>query len=388
MIRELDLLVYGATGYTGQLVAQELMRAADGTGLRWGMMGRDAGKLGRVRDALGAPAGLPMVIADSNDPASMLRAAARTSAILTTVGPYQLYGEPLVAACIQSATDYLDLSGEPAWMAQMIAKHEATARDRGARILFSCGFDSIPFDAGVWFLQDHAIRSLGEPLQRVRGRVRSMRGSFSGGTQATLKQTLTAAKVDATVFADMTNPFCLAPGFVGPAQPDDRTPYFDEAVDSWVAPFVMAPINSRNVHRTNFLLEHRYGSDFAYDEMLMTGKGEKGRAVAEMLAAKPGLPGPERAPGEGPSDTELRDGFYDLLFVGTTADGRELRASVRGDVDPGYASTARMIVQTALCLAAPSADRLDGGMWSPVAALGGRLIDQLESGAGMKFAIE
>ena len=186
----------------------------------------------------------------------------------------------------------------------------------------------------------------------------------------------------------MTNPFCLTPGFAGPAQPDDRTPYFDEAVDSWVGPFVMAPINSRNVHRTNFLLGHRYGSDFAYDEMLMTGKGEKARAVAEILATKPGLPGPERAPGEGPSDRELREGFYDLLFAGATADGRELRASVRGDVDPGYASTARMIVQTALCLAAPSADQLSGGMWSPVAALGGRLIDQLESGAGMKFAIE
>ncbi|MDR3449752.1 MAG: saccharopine dehydrogenase NADP-binding domain-containing protein [Alphaproteobacteria bacterium] len=386
--REFDLLIYGATGYTGRLVAQEWMRAIAGTGLRWGLMGRDAGKLAAVRDALGAGADVPILVADSSDPASLERAAALTASVLTTVGPYQLYGEQLLAACVRSGTDYLDLSGEPAWMAQMIAKYEGDASKTGARILFSCGFDSIPFDAGVWFLQDQAIRAFGKPLQRVRGRVRTMRGSFSGGTQATLKHTQSASRSDGSVLADLRNPFCLTPGFVGPAQPDDRKPSFDQAVDSWVTPFVMAPINSRNVHRTNFLLGHPYGTDFAYDEMLMTGQGEKGQQLAERLASHPGLPGPERAPGEGPSDKELVEGFYDLLFVGTTVDGRELRASVRGDVDPGYASTARMIVQSALCLGMCRANGPRGGIWSPVAALGAGLIERLQSDAGMIFGME
>jgi short subunit dehydrogenase-like uncharacterized protein len=247
-----DLVVHGATGFTGRLVVEYLLaKVPAGSGVRWAMGGRSRAKLEAVRDELGAPAGTPLVVTDLADPASLAALMAATRLVLTTVGPYQLYGNELVAACAAQGVDYVDLCGEPAWMRQMIDAHEAAARASGARIVFSCGFDSIPFDLGVWLLQDHLRRQSGAPAQRVRGRVRKMKGTFSGGTAASLKATLAAAIGDPAVMALLRNPFSLTPGFEGPAQPSGRKPMFDEVVGAWVAPFVMADINTRNVHRSN-----------------------------------------------------------------------------------------------------------------------------------------
>jgi short subunit dehydrogenase-like uncharacterized protein len=387
---EFDIIVYGASGFTGRLVAEYLAKQ-DGVGgvVRWAMAGRSLDKLAAVRDEIGAPVDTPLVTADADDPQSLKAMVARTKAVLTTVGPYQLYGSALVAACAEAGTDYLDLCGEPAWMRHMIDAHEATAKKSGARIVFSCGFDSIPFELGVWFLQDAAKAQLGGPVPRVKGRVRGMKGGFSGGTAASLKATMAAAARDPSIIALLKNPFSLVPGFEGPDQPSGNKPMLDEDLGVWAAPFVMAAINTRNVHRSNALLGQAYGADFVYDEMMLTGPGEQGETIAKAIAASGGGLGGEGGPkpGEGPSKEERETGFYDVLFLGVAADGRQIRASVKGDKDPGYGSTSKMISESAVCLVTEATD-VPGGIWTPGAAMQRKLIDRLEANAGLKFALE
>jgi len=388
MTKTFDLVVHGATGFTGRLVVEYLLqRYPAGSGLRWAMGGRSADKLAAVRDELGAPADTPLVVTDVANPASLQALMDQTRLVLTTVGPYQLYGSELVAACAAAGVDYVDLCGEPAWMSQMIDAHQATAQASGARIVFSCGFDSIPFDLGVFMLQNEMHQRFGHAASRVRGRVRKMKGTFSGGTAASLKATVAAA-ADPAVMALLRNPFSLTPGFEGPAQPPGHKPMLDDALGLWVAPFIMAAINTRNVHRSNFLLGQRYGSDFVYDEMLVTGAGEKGEAFAHAVAADKSLgsdDGPK--PGEGPSRAEREAGHYDVLFLGTDTQGNQLRVGVTGDRDPGYGSTSKMIAEAAVCLLndVPS---LAGGLWTPAAALGQPLIERLQANAGLTFGVE
>ncbi|HQX57770.1 MAG: saccharopine dehydrogenase NADP-binding domain-containing protein [Rhodoferax sp.] len=387
--KELDIVVHGATGFTGRLVVEYLLRRYPaGSGVRWAMGGRNADKLAQVRDELKAPADTPLVVTGSADAASLQALMARTRLVLTTVGPYQLYGNELVAACAQSGVDYVDLCGEPAWMRQMIDAHEAQAKASGARIVFSCGFDSIPFDLGVAMLQSEMQQRFGSAANRVRGRVRKMKGTFSGGTAASLKATMAAAAQDPRVLDLLRNPFSLTPGFEGPRQPSGNKPMRDEILGLWVAPFIMAAINTRNVHRSNFLLGHAWGRDFVYDEMLVTGAGEKGEAIANAVAADKsmgGEGGPK--PGEGPSREEREAGFYDVLFVGSNADGDTLRVSVKGDRDPGYGSTSKMISEAAVCLL-QDPKHPAGGIWTPASAMGARLIAQLQKNAGLTFAVE
>jgi len=379
-MREFNLIVHGATGFTGRLVAEYL----HGAGMtRWALAGRSADKLAAVRDAIGASADLPLVIADADDPASLAAMAERTAVVLTTVGPYQLYGSALVAACAATGTAYADLCGEPGWMREMIDAHEARARATGARIVFSCGFDSIPFDLGVLTLQECAIARHGHPAPRVKGRVRAMKGGFSGGTAASLKATLAAAARDPGLLRRLADPFALTPGFAGPHQPSGLIPEFDMHLNAWLAPFIMAPINTKNVHRTNLLTGHRYGADFVYDEMVVVpGLGDLGRAAAETLARINPLKGDGPKPGEGPSREERESGHYDLLFAGLMPDGTRMDAVVTGDRDPGYGSTSKMIAETARLLAETEGD---GGIWTPGALLGTALRDRLQARAGLTF---
>ncbi|MBV5295053.1 MAG: saccharopine dehydrogenase NADP-binding domain-containing protein [Curvibacter lanceolatus] len=393
MSKPFDIVVHGATGFTGRLVVEYLLRQYPnsnpaGSGLRWAMGGRSAAKLAAVRDELGAPADTPLVVTDSSDPASLQALMAQTRLVLTTVGPYQLYGNELVAACAQAGVDYVDLCGEPAWMRHMIDAHEAQARASGARIVFSCGFDSIPFDLGVLLLQTEMKARFGQPAQRVRGRVRKMKGTFSGGTAASLKATMAAAASDPGVLALLRNPFSLTPGFEGPRQPSGNKPELDEALGLWVAPFVMAAINTRNVHRSNFLLQQAYGADFVYDEMLVTGAGEKGQAIAQAVANDKSMgsdAGPQ--PGEGPSREEREAGYYDVLFLGHDSAGHSLKVGVTGDRDPGYGSTSKMISEAAACLLLDSA-ATPGGIWTPASAMGDKLIARLQAHAGLSFKVE
>ena len=382
-----DIIVYGATGFTGRLVAEYLAEHYRGDKhLKWAMAGRCLDKLAKVRDAIGAPADTRLITADSSDPASLQAMIAQTTSVISTVGPYQLYGSNLVSACAASGTDYLDLCGEPLWMRQMIDAHQATARSFGARIIFSCGFDSLPFELGVYFCQEKGRRAWGAAAPRVKGRVREMKGTFSGGTYASIKATFAAAARDLSLVALLKDPFVLAPGLEGPKQPPGNKVAFDPDLNSWAAPFVMSSINTRSVHRSNMLMGFPYGKDFVYDEMVLTGAGEKGEADAKrVMAANNKMAASEgRKPGEGPSQEERENGSYDLLFVAVQPDGRQVRVTVRGDRDPGYGSTSRMVAECAICLLWEAPD-VPAGIWTPGAAMRDRLIKRLVDNAGLTF---
>lgn len=401
--QEFDVVIYGATGFTGKLVAEHFMRVYGAEGeVRWALAGRDEEKLKTVRNDIGASYKLPIIVAGANDSNALDAMAHRTRVVITTVGPYQRYGEGLLAACAKAGTDYVDLCGEPNWMAAMIAKYEKTAQESGARIVFSCGFDSIPFDCGVWYLQQEAKARFGGPLRGVRGRVRKMKGTFSGGTMASMLATLEAVKREPSLAARMTDPFLLSPERQTP-QPNGDVVTEDADINSWAAPFVMASINTKNVHRTNALAKYPYGRDFTYSEMMATGGGAKGKqraksalgasnmqrallgfAPTRMLLTQFALP----KPGEGPDKEARETGMYDVLYVGTAADGRSLRASVYGDKDPGYGSTSKMISEAALTLNDTSRQTTPGGIWTPAAAMGDALIARLQQKAGLTFKLE
>jgi short subunit dehydrogenase-like uncharacterized protein len=385
-----DIVVYGASGFTGQLVAEYLASHYKGDKkLKWAMAGRCLDKLASVRDAIGAPKDTPLIAADSCDTDSLKAMLDQTKSVISTVGPYQFYGNELVAACAASGTDYLDLCGEPIWMRQMIDKHEQAAKTSGARIVFSCGFDSVPFELGAFFVQKEATRVFGAPASRVKGRVRDMRGTLSGGTAASAKATFDAVAKDLSLVAILNDPFALTPGFSGAKQPKGNKPAHEEDLNSWAAPFMMALINTRNVHRSNMLMGFPYGRDFVYDEMVLTGAGEKGEANAKrVMAANTEKTGPNaRKPGEGPSKEERENGLYDLLYVAIAPDGRQVRASVKGDRDPGYGSTSKMISECAICLLR-DAPEVKPGFWTPGAAMGDRLIKRLADHAGLTFQVE
>lgn len=402
MNKEFDLIVFGATGFTGRLVAEYLHHTYGTAGsVRWALAGRSATKLAEVRDALGLPATLPLLVADAADAAALQRLVASTRVVITTVGPYQQYGEPLIRACAAAGTDYVDLCGEPGWMARMIPELEAPAKASGARIVFSCGFDSIPFDLGVLHAQQEAAQQLGAPLARVHGRVKVMKGTFSGGTVASMLATMEAIGRDRSLVRTLGDPFALVPGFKGARQPNDNTAAFDDLANAWTAPFVMAPINTKNVHRSHALLGHPWGKDFVYSERMLTGDGKAGDKRAKSMARNAKLQtmllafSPTRAllrrfalpkPGEGPNATQREKGRYELLFFGATADGRTLTTRVTGDRDPGYGSTSKMISEAALCLL-QDVDRATtpGGVWTPAAAMGMRLVERLRARAGLTF---
>jgi len=385
-----DIVVYGATGFTGQLVAEYLAsHYKNDASLKWAMAGRSLDKLASVRDAIGAPADIALIKTDASDPASLRAMVDQTRSVISTVGPYQLYGSELVAACATSGTDYFDLCGEPIWMRQMIEAHEAAAKSSGSRIVFSCGFDSLPFELGAFVVQEEAKRVFGAAASRVKGRVRDMRGTLSGGTAASAKATFDAVSKDLSLVAILNNPFALTPGFEGPKQPRGNKPLYEEDLQSWAAPFMMALINTRNLHRSNMLMGFPYGKEFIYDEMVLTGSGEKGEANAKrVVAANNDKTGPNAPkPGEGPSKEERENGRYDLLYVAIGPDGRQVRASVKGDRDPGYGSTSKMISECAICLLRDTLD-VPAGIWTPGAAMQHKLIKRLVDHAGLTFQIE
>jgi short subunit dehydrogenase-like uncharacterized protein len=398
--QEFDVIVYGATGFTGRLVAEYMLRTYGAEGdVRWAMAGRDAAKLKAVSIELGAPMSMPLIAASA---AELDALAHRARVVITTVGPYQLYGEGILSACVKAGADYVDLCGEPNWMAAMIAKYEAQAKQTGARIVFSCGFDSIPFDCGVWYLQQHARERFGGPALNVRGRVRKIKGGPSGGTMASMLATFEAVRRDPKIGVQMLDPFALSPEQLVP-QPSGDGAVNDADIPTWSAPFIMAAINTKNVHRTNALTNYSYGRNFTYDEMMATGDGADGEKRAKATVSQSNMQrtllgfAPTRAllkqfalpkPGQGPSKEERENGMYDVLFVGKTPDGRSIRTSVYGDKDPGYGSTSKMITEAALCLNDTPRSTTPGGIYTPAAALGDALIDRLQARSVLRFQVE
>ena len=404
MTKPFDLIVFGATGFTGRLVVEYLFKTYGSSGsVQWAMAGRSQAKLKEVRNALGISAALPLLVADATDPEALRVLVAQAKVVITTVGPYQLHGQALIEACAQAGTDYVDLCGEPGWMAQMIPLLQGPAAQSGARITFSCGFDSIPFDLGVVFLQQAAQERFGAPLLRVHGCVKTIKGGPSGGTIASLMSTLEASGRDPKLKAVLANPFALTPGFTGPVQPDDGNAQWDELAQAWTGPFVMATINTKNVHRTHALRGHPWGTGFVYSERMLTGGGPVGQAAAKALARSTRVQNlllafaPSRAlirrfalpqPGQGPTQAQREKGRYEVLFYGQTADGQTLGASVAGDRDPGYGSTSKMISEAALCLAQDVDHTMaPGGVWTPGAAMGLTLVRRLQERAGLAFKV-
>ncbi len=401
------LVLLGATGFTGRLVAEYLLRRHGvGGEFRWALAGRSREKLEGVRSELGeAAAELPLLVADSHDRASLDALVSQTSAVCSTVGPYALYGSELVAACAASGTDYCDLTGEVPWMRQMLDAHEQAAKKSGARLVHCCGFDSIPSDLGVWFLQHEAQRLFGKPMSRVRLGVQSLRGKMSGGTAASMLNIIESSRSDPEVARIAKNPYALCPEEFrkGPRQPYVKGPKFDEDLNAWMAPFVMAAINTRIVHRSHALQGRPWGEDFTYDEAMMTGKGFKGRrrAIGWSMAlggfALGASMGPTRKlmqkrmlpkPGEGPTPEEQERGLFKLLLVGRDDDGHEVRVRVTGDRDPGYGSTSKMLGEAAYTLATDVPDGTPaGGFWTPSTAMAEQLIPSLTKHAGLTFEL-
>lgn len=411
-----DIIVWGASGFTGRLVAEYLLERygpggpdngngdSAGDGLNWALGGRNQTKLELVRDELGANAAtLPIVTGDSADASSMDALASQTKVICSTVGPYAKYGSELVAACVKHGTDYCDLAGEPQWIRQMIDSHHEAAQESGARIVNSCGFDSVPSDIGVYFLQRYAQQQLGETCRHIKLRVEAIKGGASGGTIASMMNLIEAAREDRSVARILKNPYGLNPEgeTAGPDKPDLKSAVFDEDVDAWIAPFIMAAINTRIVRRSHALMNYCYGADFRYDEAVIVGDGIGGRLKA--IGAAAGTAGfalgsafeftrnllkkklPE--PGEGPSARQRERGFFKLLLVGKLAGGTIVKARVTGDRDPGYGSTSKMLGESAVCLARDLDDSVAGGVLTPASAMAAPLLTRLTDNAGLTFEV-
>ena len=402
--REFDVIVFGATGFTGQLVVEYIAEQyGPSNGLRWAIAGRSQAKLDAV--ATGLPGEIERLVADSANAEDMQTLAGRTKVICTTVGPYAKYGSELVAACVAQGTHYCDLTGEIHWMRRMIDAHQSAAERSGARIVHTCGFDCIPSDLGTLFVQNAMRERTGVPAHHVKFRVVGSKGGASGGTIDSGINMMEEAREDPQILELNADPYALNPlnmprGIDGLDQTSaEQDPDFQQ----WTAPFVMAGINTRVVRRSNALMNYAYGHDFRYDEAVLMGEGATGFAKATALAAGTAMMmgamaiGPIRnlmlpmlpKPGEGPSKETRENGYFDIALLGLNPDDAEqnIRASVKGDRDPGYGSTAKMLAESAVCLARDELD-VGGGFWTPASAMGTALIERLGSNAGVTFALE
>ena len=366
--------------------------------ISWAIAGRNQAKLDSVRNQRD----IDVLIAESDDEESLRELVQKTKVLLTTVGPYSKYGSKLVATCAEYGTDYCDLTGESLWMREMISAYDESARNSGARIVHTCGFDSIPSDIGVYFLQKEMIARHGVPARHVKFRLRTAKGGMSGGTADSGLAMVEKVEKDKNLRSQLTDPYLLNNNFRGADGPDRISPFYDEDFDSWVAPFVMGPINTRVVRRSAELLGDMYGSNFRYDEGILTRGGPTGFLGATGIGLATGLAmatlaaPPTRKiikrlipkPGEGPSEQDQEQGFFEIELKAKHPDNEslDLRAIVKGDRDPGYGSTAKMIVESALALAHDDIKK-GGGFWTPASVIGDQLLQRLPLHAGVTFEL-
>jgi len=398
MDRPYDIIVWGASGFTGRLVVDYMSKHQTTSNLRWAVAGRNTNKLEEVLSGRE----VQILQAESHDTESLEALARQGRVILTTVGPYARYGSELVAACVRHGTHYCDLTGEVHWMREMISKHQQEAKDSGARIVHTCGFDSIPSDIGVFYLQKQMQARHGVAAKHIKYRTISFSGGASGGTIDSMMAMMEKAKEDPSISKIIADPYALNDGKKGLDEPDRMSAYFDEDFDSWVGPFIMAAINTRVVRRTNELLGGIYGTDFRYDEGTLSGKGAGGffgaTGVGIGTGALAGLASfsPTRSilkrvlpkPGEGPSKEARDKGFFEIELLGIHPNdtSKNIKVRVKGDKDPGYGSTSKMIAESALALAQDDLD-VGGGFWTPASAMGEALLKRLPEGAGVTFEV-
>jgi short subunit dehydrogenase-like uncharacterized protein len=397
--RDFDIVLYGATGFAGKLTAEYLARA--GAGARIALAGRSQDKLLAVRDSLGeAAASWPLIAADASQPSTLNAMAAQTRVVVTTVGPYARYGLPLVAACAAAGTDYADLTGETLFIRESIDQYHQQAVDSGARIVHSCGFDSIPSDLTVFALHRQAEQDGAGQLLDTNFVVRSIKLGVSGGTAASMVEVMRAASSDPDARRIMNDPYTLSPNRA--AEPElggqsdlrwrrgrDIAPELD---GYWVGPFVMASVNTRVVRRSNALLDYAYGRRFEYAEQMSTGRSfvapvaaavsAAGNAATMTLGSRFGNRLPRTVvdrvlpkPGTGPSEQTRERGHYTVETYTTTTTGARYRATMSQKGDPGYKATSVLLGESALALA-QDRDRLSDlrGVLTPAAAMGDALM--------------
>jgi len=404
--KEFDIVVFGATSFVGKILCNYLVNEYTEPNLTWAMAARSETKLKELQESLGDnAAGIPLILADSSDEQTLQSMCEKTDLVISTVGPYALYGELLIKVCCQLGTDYCDLTGEPQWIRRMIGHYEDDAKRTGARIVNCCGFDSIPSDLGVKFLQNHAQQHFGSYCDQVKLRVKNLKGGASGGTIASGLNLYKEAAADAEIRKEMRDPYSLCPAEHGfTARQHNVSVEFDEDFDSWAGPFIMASINTRIVLRSNALLDGHYDESFSYDEAMLTGSGVKGKKAAKRisfgtkvsmfmmafapmrwLATRFFLP----SPGEGPTPEQQLKGCYDLRLVGRTKRGERVRVKVTGDRDPGYGSTAKMLAQAGISLRRDvDKGEVGGGFWTPATVFNDKLIARLAGYAGIEFELE
>ena len=401
--REFDVIVWGASGFTGKLVAEYLFnKYGSNNDLKWAIAGRDYSKLELVRDEV-ANRLIPIIIANSDDIESLNLMIKRTRVICTTVGPYAKYGSKLVSSCVNNQTHYCDLAGEVQWIRKMIDEYHEIAKANGTKIVNSCGFDSIPSDLGVYFIQKQSLEKYKQKAKHIKMRVAGAKGGISGGTYESLSNVSKEAYSDKDIFKVVIDPYGLNPlgELNGLDKYDLRKIIYDKASDSWIGPFVMAAINTKIVRRSNALSGYAYGKDFMYDEATLSGKGLKGKfraylsalPLALLMSAKPGsflkkiidiiLP----KPGEGPNKDKRESGFYNLRFYITLEDQSNAFAKVVGDMDPGYGSTSKMLGESAVCLAKDILPD-SSGVLTPSIAMGDAILDRLQKNAGLSFSFK
>jgi len=392
--RQYEIILYGASGFTGQLVAEYLATAQ--SDLKWAIAGRNRQKLEQVRDKL-KMAELPIVIADSHDTEQLTQMVRQTQTVISTVGPYAQYGTPLLETCAREGTHYCDLTGEAQWMAGVFEHINPIAQESGARLVHCCGFDSIPSDLSVYFLQQQFKARYGGYASHISGRMGRASGGVSGGTVASLMFVAEQASKDASIRDTVMDPYALYPANVTPGNdvPDQAGIAWDENFESWTGPFVMAAINTKVVRRSHALAGLPYGEGFRYDESQLCGNRTKALLSAGGLGVV--MAGtffsPTRAilkkmlpdPGEGPDEATRNNGFFEFWAHGT--DGtHHLKVKVSGQRDPGYGATSRMLAQAGLCL---SRDALNvgGGIWTPASAMGDELLRRLPD-VDVRFSVE
>jgi short subunit dehydrogenase-like uncharacterized protein len=394
--RELDVAVFGATGFVGRLTAEYLARNAP-EDARVGLAGRSEERLREVRATLGpAAAEWPLVVADSCDAGSLAELAGSSKVIATTVGPYRRSGLPLVEACASAGTDYADLTGEILFMRESIDRFDEAAAVSGARIVHSCGFDSIPSDLGVLLLHEAASADDAGSLEEVTLVVTALRGGLSGGTLASLEGELDDVRASETARRVVEDPYALSPDRA--AEPDlgdesDLTGVVHDDDLGWLTRFVMASINTRAVRRSNALQDWAYGRGFRYREVTGLGSGLISPIKAVGLsgglwALEAGIANPFTrrllgrvlpAPGEGPSERLRLRGFFRIEIHGRTSTGARYVCDVAAKGDPGYAATAVMLGESALCLARDDCPPPPAGVLTPATAMGTALVDRLRA---------
>ncbi|WP_201629249.1 saccharopine dehydrogenase family protein [Psychrobacter maritimus] len=407
--RPYAVVLYGATSFVGQITAHYLTeflsnaKDKNGANVTWAIAGRDEEKLNELQSKLASK--VDIIIANSDDAASLDKMTKQTQVIISTVGPYLKYGEPLIKSCAENGTDYVDLTGEAIFIKDMMDKYQDAAKQSGARIVNSCGFDSIPSDLGVYFTQQQAEEKFGSTCDVIHMRVKAAKGGLSGGTIASMATIFEEVGQDKSRRKQVANPYLLNDDKDAPnvRQANVSKPEYDDEHKRWLAPFVMASINTRIVHRSNQLLGYEYGRDFKYDEAMWMKDGLKGKlssyamsagllgfATAMMITPSRELLSKHVLPksGSGPSKEEQENGYFDIRLFGQTADKDNISTKVTGDKDPGYGSTSRMLAQAALCLAQDiSKEEVGGGFWTPASAMGDSLLTRLEAHAGLSFEV-